>query len=323
MQTRPVRYRGKEYPVIDRFRVGGRLYLATAKLGSAGRRRYQVFDTRTREMRALHVLPDGDNTVEHIRSLKRLTQGDNEILQILECHREQDQVWVVLPWIDGFDLRSVLRGIRERGKQRIAVPEAVRLVKGVAHAVRHLHKRKGIVHGDIKPANLILTHRTGLVLIDYGNAWTVERTMTRRSGDGVSSAYAAPEFIRGEPAVGFAADCFSLGVVLYEILTSQLPYDGYGGKAGTLPDSVRSGLSLVPASELSPERDQISNRIWSQIDNLLAGSLSLAKADRFQTPDAWLDAWGRAMAEIHRVKQRPRRGNLIVRVVDWIEKRFR
>jgi len=165
MSNRPIRFRGAKYPVIERFRIGGRLYLAVAKLGAAGRRAYQVYDTAAKEMRALHVLAESDATVKRVQTLQRLTRGDNEILQILEFRREQGQVWVVLPWIDGFNLRTVLNGIRDRNKPRIAAPEAVRWMKGVAHALHHIHRRKQTVHGDIKPANLILTKRTSLVLI--------------------------------------------------------------------------------------------------------------------------------------------------------------
>jgi len=322
MSSRPVRYRGTAYPVLERFRIGGRTYMAVAKLGSAGRRAYQVFDTAAKTMRVLHVLPDATGTLDRVKTLQRITHGDNEILQIIECCRNDGHVWVVLPWIDGFNLRSVLTGIRERQRQRIATPEAVRLLKGVAHALRHLHRNKQIIHGDIKPANLILTTRTSLVLIDYGNAWTIERTMYRHEGDGVSNAYAAPEFLGGKSHVDFRADCFSLGVVLYEMLTDKIPYDGHGGKVEMLPDSVKSGSRLVPASEISPERNKLSKRIWRPIDELLSRSLAIDADGRFETSGQWLDGWNAAMAEIRQTRQHGGTKSLTGRVMDWIQKRF-
>lgn len=323
MSQRPVRYRGTEYPVIDRFRLGARTYLAVTKIGSAGRQAYRVYDTASKTMRVLHILPDSAGTLERVRTLQRLTRGDNEILQILEYSREHGKVFVVLPWIDGFNLRTVLMGIRERGKLRIAAPEAVRLAKGTAHALRHLHKGKGIIHGDVKPANLLLTKRTSLVLIDYGNAWTIDRTATRHEGDGVSSGYSAPEFLRGERSVDFRADCFSLGVVLYEMLTDKIPYDGHGGKIGLLSDSLKSGSRLVPASEISPERDKISKRVWRPIDELLRRSLAIDAKSRFETPSRWLDAWSAGVDVLRQVKQHPQSPNLAVRLLDWVESRLR
>lgn len=323
MPNRPIRYRGAELPVIERFRIGGRTYLAVAKIGSAGRRAFQVFDPGAKQMRALHILPDSASGFDRVRTLQRLTRGDNEILQILECHRENDAVNVVLPWIDGFNLRSVLTGIRDRNRHRIAAPEAVRLVKGVAHALRHLHRHKQIIHGDIKPANLILTQRTSLVLIDFGNAWSVERTARRGEGDGVSGAYAAPEFLQGQSHVDFRADCFSLGVVLYEMLTDKIPYDGHGGKVGMLPDSVQSGSRLVPASDISPERDKLPKRIWRPIDELLNRSLAIKPDDRFETSGQWLDGWNSAMAEISQTNQRGRTPSFVSRMMDWVQQRLK
>lgn len=308
--------------MIEQFRIGGRSYLAVAKIGSGGRRAYKVFDTSAKQMRALHVLPETAGMLERVKTLQRLTSGDNEILQILECHRDGDSVWVVLPWIDGFNLRSVLNGIRESGRPRIAAPEAVRLVKGVAHALHHLHRHKQIIHADIKPANLVLTNRTSLVLIDYGNAWLIERTTSRHEGDGVSSVYAAPEFIRGDRSVNFRADCFSLGVVLYEILTGTIPYDGQGGNAGMVPINARSGLRLVPASKLSPERDKISKRIWQPIDALLETSLAIEADDRFDTSGQWLDAWNTILTEIRSTPKRPQTTSLLVRLLDWSARRW-
>ena len=323
MPNRPIRYRGTEFPVIERFRIGGRTYLAVARIATSGRRAFQVFDPSARQMRALHLLPDSTGTLDRVRTLQRLTRGDNEILQILECSRDEGCVYVVLPWIEGFNLRSVLNGIRDRNRQRIAAPEAVRLAKGVAHALRHLHRKKQIIHGDIKPANLILTKRTSLVLIDYGNAWTVERTTQRHEGDGMSGPYSAPELLRGQPHVDFRADCFSLGVVLYEILTDKIPYDGHGGKVGMLPDSVKSGLQLVPASEISPDRDKVSNRIWRPVDELLRQSLRIEPDGRFETSGQWLDAWNLAMTAIRSTPRNGPQPNIAIRVVDWIRDRLK
>lgn len=320
MSNREIRYRGKEYPIIERFRIGGRLYLAVARIGSAGRRAYQVFDPGSKQMRALHALPDSTATVDRVATLQRLTRGDNELLQIIEYRREHDQVWVVLPWIDGFNLRTVLTGIRERNRPRVAAPEAVRLMKGIAHALHHLHRRKQIVHGDIKPANLILTNRTSLVMIDYGNAWAIERTLNRGQGDGVSRAYSAPEVIEGNEHVDFRADIFSVGVVLYELLTSKIPYDGHGGNAGVLSAASRSGLTLVPASELSPERDLVSKRIWQPIDALLKRSLSISRDQRYDTSSEWVNAWTSAMTEIRDTRTRTPSKNWLTHLLGWSQK---
>lgn len=307
--------------MIDRLRIGGRTYLAIARLGTSGRRAFQVFDTSAKQMRALHILPNSQGTYDRVRTLQRVTRGDNEILQIIECKRQNDAVYVVLPWIDGFNLRSVLNDIRQRKQPRIAAPEAVRLTKGVAHALRHLHHNRQIIHGDIKPANLLLTKRTSLVLIDYGNAWTIERTLQRSEGDGVSGAYTAPELLQDDRSVNFRADVFSLGVVLYELLTGKIPYEGYGGKVAMLPDSVTSGLRLVPASEISPDRNRVAKPFWKHVDELLNQSLAIDPDHRFDTSGAWLDAWSTCMSAMHHARGFHSGSSRIVRFIDWFLQR--
>ncbi|HBE71972.1 MAG TPA: hypothetical protein DDW52_27855 [Planctomycetaceae bacterium] len=138
----------------------------------------------------------------------------------------------------------------------------------------------------------------------------------------MSGAYAAPELLRGDAHVSFRADCFSLGVVLYEILTGRIPYDGHGGKVGMLPNPVKSGLQLVPASTISPEREQLSKRIWRPIDELLEHSLAIDANDRFETSGQWLDAWNSAMTEIRRTAKPGTRKPLGSLIVDWIQRRL-
>ncbi len=69
MPSRSIRYRGAELPVIERFRVGGRTYLAVAKIGSSGRQAFQVFDPSAKQMRALHILPNSSGGIDHVRTL--------------------------------------------------------------------------------------------------------------------------------------------------------------------------------------------------------------------------------------------------------------
>jgi len=85
---------------------------------------------------------------------------------------------------------------------------------------------------------------------------------------------------------------------------------------------VKSGLRLVPASEISPERDKLSRRIWRPIDDLLSRSLAIAADDRFETTGQWLDGWNAAMAEIRQTARHRNRSSLASRMMDWIQERL-
>src|SRR5207247_711917 len=89
--------------------------------------------------------------------------------------------------------------------------EGFRILRGLAHCVSQLHNHTNCVHGDVKPENIILArHPERAVLIDFGSAWTAERTARRVAGDGHTEPYAAPEQHRGDVAVDFRADQFAV-----------------------------------------------------------------------------------------------------------------
>lgn len=297
-----VSIRGKPHRVIRRFRAGGKLLLAVAQLKGRGREAYKVFEPSVRQWRALHLFPSNPSTASRLRTLQRVTRGDNEIVQILQICRHENHTLVLLPWIEGFNLADTMHRQRTSNR-RIGLSEAVRLLKGVAHTLRHLHHRKNIVHGDVKPSNLILTRRTSLVLIDYGSAWEVERTTQRDGGDGVSPGYAAPELARGSVAADWRADQFSIGVILYEMLTGRLPYGGLGGAVGRLPSELVNQNRLTYPSKISPEAAKYSKRIWNKVDALTVRALAIDTDSRFLTQSDWLDAWASTLSEVRRTKE--------------------
>jgi serine/threonine protein kinase len=101
---------------------------------------------------------------------------------------------VVLTWIEGIPLDKYLENIRKERRPWLDPGQAVRLIHGLANAVCQLNHGKQIAHGDIQPANIIVTsHPSRLVLIDFGSAWVVQDTAGRQEGDGVNRCYAAPE----------------------------------------------------------------------------------------------------------------------------------
>ncbi|MBI1916500.1 MAG: SUMF1/EgtB/PvdO family nonheme iron enzyme [Planctomycetes bacterium] len=133
------------------------------------------------------------------------------------------------------------------------VPQAVDLVRRVALAVGELHSR-GIVHRDLKPANIMVRPSGEPVLMDFGLACSLTSQSERLTGTGEvlgTLAYMPPEQLEGDRArMGPAADVYSLGMILYELLTGQLPFSGppllvvaqVGGKVPEPPSTLWPGL---------------------------------------------------------------------------------
>jgi len=159
-----------------------------------------------------------------------------------------DRYVMVVDWIEGTSLASLL--VRE-GAPGLPVPVALGWLRQVAVALDHLHgHRPPIVHGDVKPANLILTPEGRVVLVDFGIS-SPSRTGARPVG---TPGYAAPEMVTGGP-FGPAADVFGLAATAVTLATG-VPFDGTRPAWEGLTPAEAAALErgLGPALAVDPSR---------------------------------------------------------------------
>ncbi|GAA2431310.1 hypothetical protein GCM10010191_51360 [Actinomadura vinacea] len=168
-------------------------------------------------------------------------------------------VYLVMELLEGRDLRTVL-GVAPGG---LPVPQAVSLAAQVAEGLAAAHAR-GVVHRDVKPANLLILADGRVKICDFGIAWLGDTT-TRLTTDGSvigTPRYMAPEQFGGE--VGPRTDLYSLGCVLHELLTGRPPFKAEGGFAQLmymhlnatpepLPDSFPAELRALVAELLAKD----------------------------------------------------------------------
>lgn len=322
-----VRIAGRDWPVIERLTVGRRQYLILEKTGSADRCRFMAFDPYAGpdgDLRAILVLPQSPAAEQHVRVLKRISANNINLPTILEYRRRKDELLVVLTWVRGMDLEGYLRKVRSGRKPRPSATEAFRLVRGLAHGLGQIHRRHAIIHGDIKPANLIVaSDPSRLVMIDFGSAWGAERTIAREEGDGISRPYAAPELQSPNTVADFRSDQFSASVVLYELLTLQRPYDNLGGQAGKPGLADRMKDKLIPPSRLSPDRRRLPREIWTGVDRIVTTGLALEPDGRYPTCDTWLTEFNRVYAAMQPQSQLSPLNSRLTRVVEWLAGKFR
>jgi eukaryotic-like serine/threonine-protein kinase len=130
--------------------------------------------------------------------------------------------YVVMEWIDGQLLRTVLD---RQGK--LPVERAVRITLAICDALEYLHTRQ-IVHHDLKPDNVMVCADDGVKLLDFGIAGETGTNLWRRGRQGTVAGtpdYAAPERIKGRRGDA-RSDIYSLGTMLYEMLTGEVPFSG-------------------------------------------------------------------------------------------------
>ena len=220
-----------------------------------------------------------------------------------------------ITWVWGESLLAILRDVRQGVSPRPSVPETIRLIRGLAHGLSHFHRQANLIHGDISPANILVTSGTkNLVLIDFGAAWPVEYSAGEKSGDGITPIYAAPERIARHAVEDFRSDTFSLAVVAYEMLTLEIPFDGAGGNI--LPQFAASfSGTYVPPSKRISQPDRLPKKALELLDELFRVGLGLHPDGRHATRKDWLSAWD----ELHFALQKgDRLTSFENRIVTWL-----
>ena len=202
-------------------------YRLTEQIGMGGMAIvYRAIDLRTGHNVAVKVLrPEFNEDSEFIGRFQREAEAASKmthhnIVNLLDVGMDGENRYLVMEYVQGKTLKQV---IQERGK--LAPALACQITIRILSALEHAH-RNGIIHRDIKPQN-ILVHADGHIKVaDFGIARIADSaTLTR--GDNVMGSvhYFSPEQARGEGASA-ASDLYSTGIVLYEMLTGKVPFDG-------------------------------------------------------------------------------------------------
>ena len=153
------------------------------------------------------------------RSAARLQHPN--IVSVYDSDRDGDVAFLVMEYIQGDDLKHHLdRGVR------YSLEQSLKIIRDLLSALDYAHKQ-GIVHRDIKPANLLIEPGGRVKLTDFGVARIQDSgEATRTQGSMVGTLkYMAPEQVQGQK-IDSRADLFSVGVVLYQLLTDKRPFDG-------------------------------------------------------------------------------------------------
>jgi class 3 adenylate cyclase/predicted ATPase len=186
---------------------------------------YLGHDTELDRPVAIKVLPTGpglpqsgaERSMQEARRLARLRHPG--IVTVHDVGMQEGRVYIVSDYLDGPDLDRWLED------NRPAWPEAVRIVAAVADALAHAHARL-VVHRDVKPANILLTADREPVLVDFGLGLDEAQAGGREKGV-ISGTpwYMSPEQVAGTAhRIDGRTDIYSLGVVLYEMLTGRVPF---------------------------------------------------------------------------------------------------
>jgi len=258
-------------------------YTIERELGRGGMATvYLVHDVKHKRKVALKVFKPELFAAEGAqRFLQEITTVANlqhpHILPLFDSGEADSFLYYVMPYVEGESLRDRLN----REKQ-IPLDDAVEITREVADALSCAH-RYGVIHRDIKPENILLAAGHAMVA-DFGVARAIgEAWGTRLTGTGIAigtPAYMSPEQAAGSGDLDCRSDVYSLGCVLYEMLTGETPH------TGPTPQSILAKKLSEPIPRVSVLRDSVS----PSVEAALAKALARAPVDRFTTADQLSDA---------------------------------
>jgi len=187
---------------------------------------------------------------------------------------KRSQIYMVMEWVDGTLLRTILREHRKLTAER-----ATRISIGICTALEYIHKN-GVVHRDLKPENIMVAPNDEIKLIDFGIAGQQgARRLTFAKLQNVMGTpdYISPEQVKGKRGDG-RSDIYALGVMLYEMLTGEVPFKGPNPFA-VMNDRLSN--YPVPPRELNPE-------ITPQLQEIIYRAMERDPANRYQRVEEML-----------------------------------
>ncbi|MFF0825672.1 Stk1 family PASTA domain-containing Ser/Thr kinase [Brevibacillus sp. NPDC003359] len=244
-------------------RLGGR-YQIESRVGGGGMAIvYKAKDLILNRPVAVKVLRSQFGTDEDfVNRFRREAQAvaslsHPNVVGVYDVGQEGDTHYMVMEYIEGYTLKEV---IIQRGA--LPVEEAVRVAEQICDALDHAHQNQ-IIHRDIKPHNIMIGKNGRVKVTDFGIARAVtSATITHTNAMLGSVHYFSPEQARGG-ITGEKSDIYSLGIVLYEMVTGELPFSG---------DSPIS-VALKHLQEPLPEPRQVNPAIPQSVENVILKSL--------------------------------------------------
>ncbi|OKP82611.1 Stk1 family PASTA domain-containing Ser/Thr kinase [Paenibacillus sp. P32E] len=252
---------GGRYQVIERIGGGGMALV------------YRAHDILLNRNVAIKVLRNQFvHDEEFIRRFRREAQSaaslsHPNVVSIYDVGQEDEIHYIVMEYVEGKNLNEI---IKERAP--LQVDESIRIASQICDALDHAHQNQ-IIHRDIKPHNILIGRNGRVKVTDFGIARAVTSTTITQTGSVVGSVhYFSPEHAKGV-ATGEKSDLYSLGIVLYQMLTGVLPF------LGESPISV----ALKHLQEEFEEPRLLNPLIPQSVENVILRSMRKNPEERYQS----------------------------------------
>lgn len=278
----PIRY-GK-YWLVDKVATGGMAEIYKAIAVGLDGKQYTLAIKR--------ILPQFSNDEEFVSLLVdeakiMVLLNHPNLVPIVEFGKVEDSYFIAMDYVDGTTLKALFRRVRTRQEQ-FTVDMAVHVVREIGIGLAYAHRKTDaqgkpldIVHRDISPANVLISFEGDIKITDFGISKAANQS--HRTQVGIirgKTGYMSPEQTRANHTIDQRSDIYSLGIILFELLTGERLY-----KADSVPEAlrmIREG-KIPGVHDLRPE-------VPEELEAILMKALSQDSETRYQTAQEFVDA---------------------------------
>ncbi len=249
-------------------------YQVIEELGKGGMGRvYKVFDTEIKEKIALKLLKAeisiDDEMIERFRNELKLARkiSQRNVCRMHDLNKEEGSYYITMEYVVGEDLKRLIRKVGQ-----MSAGKAISVAKQVCEGLSEAHSL-GIVHRDLKPQNIMVDEDGNARIMDFGIARSLEAKGITGAGVMIGTPeYMSPEQVEGKD-IEQRSDIYSLGVILYEMLTGRVPFEG------------DTPFTVGVKHKSEPPRDprQLNAQIPEDLGRLVLKCLEKDKAKRYQS----------------------------------------
>jgi len=251
---------------------------------------YLGFDVKLKRPVAIKVIDRRyrDNpayVTRFINEARMMAQWRHEnLIQIYYADETQGYSYYVMEYVDGDDFATVLSAYAEAGAQ-IPNEDVLRIGNAIASALDYAHRR-GVIHRDVKPSNVLIAKDGRVLLGDFGMALEI-------SDGSMGNVFGTPHYISPEQARRSAdavpqSDLYSLGIILYEALTGTVPFD----------DSSPASVALQHITQDPPPPGKFNPEITPAVEAVILRALEKKPQDRYRTGAELMSALEQAMKAV-------------------------